>query len=172
MELEQVVELSEAASDRQKRVIGLTTALVAAVLAIVTLMGHRLHTEEIVIQTKAADGWAYYQAKNSRSHMYAADAKLATVLGPAGRAIAAEWERKADEEKRQADEARLANEERDGEIATIARRASLFDASEVFLEVAIVLCSIALLTNRVGYWRASFVGSGLGIAVAAVGLLR
>ena len=64
---------------------GLTMAIVAALLASVTLMGHRLHTEETVQQTKAADGWAFFQAKNNRSHMYAADAKLAELIGPAGR---------------------------------------------------------------------------------------
>jgi Domain of unknown function (DUF4337) len=171
MEPDEVMELSEAASDRQKRVIGLTTAVVAAALAIVTLMGHRLHTEEIVLQTKAADGWAYYQAKNTRSQMYATDAGLAAALGAAGPATA-DWEQKAVEERRQAVEARRENEERDAEITRIAQRASLFDASEVFLEVAIVLCSIALLTSRAGYWRASFVSSGLGIVAAAVGLFR
>src|SRR5258708_3728599 len=82
---------------------------------IVTTMGHRLHTEEIVIQTKAADGWAYYQAKNSRFHMYAADAKIAALIGPQGSAVAADWERKADEEKRQAEEARGMNERLDEE---------------------------------------------------------
>ena len=31
-------------------------AIGAALLAMVTLMGHRLHTEEVVLQTKSADG--------------------------------------------------------------------------------------------------------------------
>jgi hypothetical protein len=172
MEPQEVVELEEAASDHQRRVVGLTTAVGAALLAVVTLMGHRLHTEEIVIQTKAADGWAYYQAKNSRFHMYAADAKIAALIGPQGSAVAADWERKADEEKRQAEEARGANERLDEETVAIARRASLFDAAEVCLEVAIVLCSIALLTGRLAYWRVSFVGSGLGVLIAVFGLIR
>jgi hypothetical protein len=172
MEPQEVVELEEAASDHQKRVVGLTTAVGAALLAVVTLMGHRLHTEEIVMQTKAADGWAYYQAKNSRYHMYAADAKLATLIGPQGSAVAVDWERKADEEKRQAEEVRRANEQLDEETVATARRALLFDAAEVCLEVAIVLSSITLLTGRLGYWRASFVGSGIGVLIALYGLFR
>ena len=64
-----------------QRNIGLTMAIFAACLAVVTLMGHRLHTEEVVLQTQTADGWAYYQAKNTRSQMYAADAKLAGLAG-------------------------------------------------------------------------------------------
>src|SRR5713226_9473996 len=122
MEPQEVIELGEAAKDRQRRIVGLTTAVVAALLAVVTLMGHRLHTEEVVMQTKAADGWAYYQAKNSRSHMYAADAKLAALAGPQGNSVSAEWRQKADDERRQADEIQHANRQLDEETAATARR--------------------------------------------------
>src|SRR5579862_8665486 len=77
METQELEELGEKVHNTVERKIGLTMAVVAALLATVTLMGHRLHTEEVVAQTKAADQWAYYQAKNGRYHMYAADAKLA-----------------------------------------------------------------------------------------------
>jgi len=66
MDEQELFELSDKAHKRVERTIGLTMAIIAACLAMVTLMGHRLHTEETVAQTKAADGWAYYQAKNSR----------------------------------------------------------------------------------------------------------
>src|SRR5215471_8933161 len=99
MEPHEIVEIGEGAADRQRRVVGLTTAVFAALLAVVTLVGHRLHTEEIVLQTRAVDGWAYYQAKNNRAHMYAADSKLAALAGPPGSAIAADWQRKAEEER-------------------------------------------------------------------------
>jgi uncharacterized protein DUF4337 len=172
MESEELLEIAERANDRSKRAVGLTTAVGAALLALVTLMGHRLHTEEVVLQTKAADGWAYYQAKNTRSQMYATDAKLAELAGPPGAAVAAEWRKKADDERRQADQIRHDNEERDGETSVIARRATFFDASEVFLEVAIVLCSITLLTDRPMYWRLSFIGTALGVLTAAIGVFR
>jgi uncharacterized protein DUF4337 len=58
-------------------------------------MGHRLHTEEVVLQTKAADGWAFYQAKNNRYHMYTTDAKLAALIGtPAAAPLVVEWTKK------------------------------------------------------------------------------
>jgi len=70
--------------------IGLTMAIVAALLASVDAHGHRLHTEETVQQTKSADG-GVFQAKNNRSHMYATDAKLAELIGPQGASVAKEW---------------------------------------------------------------------------------
>jgi hypothetical protein len=135
-------------------------------------MGHRLHTEETVEQTKAADGWAFYQAKNGRFHMYAADAKLAELLGPQGASIAKEWRKKAEEEKADAETIRHDNEKLDEETHTIARRATFFDASEICLEVAIVLCSVALLTGTLFFWRLSFLGTAVGVVVAAAGFLR
>ncbi len=172
MEPQELAEVSEKAHGKIERSIGLTMAIVAALLASVTLMGHRLHTEETVEQTKSADGWAYYQAKNGRYHMYAADARLAELIGAQGAAVGAEWTRTAEREKKEAEEIRRSNEKLDEETQTIARRATFFDAAEICLEVAIVLCSIALLTGSLLFWRISFVGTAIGVAIAAMGFFK
>jgi hypothetical protein len=170
MEPKELMEMQENARESHQRVVGLTTAVVAALLAAVVLMGHRLNTEEIVMQTKSADGWAYYQAKNTRAQMYATDAQLATLSGPTGAALAATWSQKADEEKASADQIRKDNETRDEETNSIARRGAFFDAGEVCLEMAIVLCSIALLADNKFFWRISFIGSLAGVGLAVWGL--
>ena len=51
MESNELWEPAEHAPPAVQRIIGVTMALFAACLAIVTLMGHRLHTEEVVLQT-------------------------------------------------------------------------------------------------------------------------
>src|SRR5580704_11306388 len=48
--------------------VSLTMAVLAVMVAVVTLLGHRAHTEEVVQQAKASDQWAFYQAKNIRRH--------------------------------------------------------------------------------------------------------
>ena len=170
MESEELMELREKVGEQSgNRRIGLTMAVFAAFLAMVTLMGHRLHTEEVVLQTKVVDGWAYYQAKNTRSQMYAADARLAELQGAAGATLARAWTEKAREEKAQSDDIRRDTEALDHETQTTARRANLFDGSEVFLEVSIVLCSIALLTGGTRFWRVSFVGAAIGLVASAMG---
>lgn len=171
METKELMELQENARESHQRVVGLTTAVVAALLAAVVLTGHRLNTEEIVMQTKSADGWAYYQAKNTRAQMYATDAQLATLSGTSGAALAATWSLKADEEKASADQIRKENEARDEETNAIARRGTFFDAGEVCLEMAIVLCSIALLADNRFFWRVSFVGTLAGVGLAVWGFL-
>jgi hypothetical protein len=172
MEAQELTEAVEHAHGTHGRSIGLTMGVVAALLASVTLMGHRLHTEETVQQTKAADGWAFFQAKNNRYHMYAADAKLAELIGPQGASQAKEWRLKAEEEKRDADTIRADNEKLDEETHAVARRATFFDGAEIFLEIAIVLCSISLLTGTEIFWKISFGSAALGLGVALFGLFR
>jgi len=172
MEARELTAASEQARTKTGRTIGLTMAIVAALLASITLMGHRLHTEETVQQTKAADGWAFFQAKNIRSHMYATDAKLAELIGPQGASVAKEWRRKAEEEQREAESIKAENEKLVEQTHATARRATFFDAAQICLEIAIVLCGIALLTGSPLFWKVSFVGTAIGMAVAAAGLLR
>jgi len=170
MDAQELLELREKSSHHFERRIGVTMAVFAALLAAVTLMGHRLHTEEVVLQTKTADGWAYFQAKNSRAQMYAADATLAELQGANGQSAAAAWKTKAESERKDAEDIRHENEALDHETQTAARRATRFDGAEICLEVAIVLCSIGLLTGAGVYWQLSFVPALLGLALAATGV--
>ena len=48
--------------------VSVTMAILAVLVAVVSLLGHRSHTEEVVLQAKSSDQWAYYQAKNIRRH--------------------------------------------------------------------------------------------------------
>src|SRR5436190_1099696 len=154
MESEELIEIGKEAGGAMERFIGVTMAVTAAFLAMVTLMGHRLHTEEVVMQTKAADQWAYYQAKNNRSHMYENDSKLAELTGAVASApVVAAWKKKSEEERGQADTIRDDAEELDRDTERTARRANFFDIVEICFEVGIVLSSIALLTISARFRR-------------------
>ena len=48
--------------------ITLTMAVLAVLVATVSLLGHRTHTEEVILQNKVTDQWSYYQAKKIRQH--------------------------------------------------------------------------------------------------------
>src|ERR1035438_2212397 len=50
--------------------ISVTMAILAVLVAVVSLLGHRSHTEEVLFQARASDQWSYYQAKNIRRHNY------------------------------------------------------------------------------------------------------
>jgi len=72
MESEELKELHEHAEhakhDPSMAPVSLSMAVLAVLVAVVSLLGHRAHTEEVVLQAKSSDQWAYYQAKNIRRH--------------------------------------------------------------------------------------------------------
>src|SRR6266851_9208213 len=60
--------------------ISVTMAILAVFVAIVSLLGHRAHTEELLLQNRATDQWAYYQAKNIRRHNYEMGRDLLSIV--------------------------------------------------------------------------------------------
>jgi hypothetical protein len=163
METGEIKEFSEKAKESGEKTIGLTMAIIAVLLAFATMLGHRTHTEEVLIQTKANDQWAYYQAKTIRSHMYEANSEMTRLIkGDAG--VAEDFRRKSEDQKHGAEAVRTKAEDLEREVDFTSRRAGRFDTSEIFLEIAIVLCSITLLTGTRLYWRISFLSSAIGIA--------
>jgi uncharacterized protein DUF4337 len=163
LEVEEIKESSEKAKESGEQTIGLTMAIMAVLLAFATMLGHRTHTEEVLIQTKANDQWAYYQAKNIRSHMYQANYEMAELIrGDAS--VAEDFRKKSEDQKQGAEVVHAKAEDLEREVEVATRRAGRFDTSEIFLEIAIVLCSITLLTGTRAYWRISFISSAVGIA--------
>jgi hypothetical protein len=168
---EELSELKEHAEHGQNNPalapVSVTMAILAVLVAVVTLLGHRAHTEEVVLQAKASDQWAYYQAKNIRRHEdeIAADVTSvqpttdATALAKVQGKYSGEAARYKDEQKEIEDKAR----EMEGEVATERNRADRYDLAEVFLEVGLVITSITLLSGRRLFWL-------LGIALALIGI--
>lgn len=147
--------------------VTLTMAILAVLVAVASLLGHRSHTEEILLQNKATDQWGFYQAKNIRLHLdeFAAssfglmETKDAEAAAKLKEKYGSEAERYRDELKDiQAEAKKL-----EAEIETTTVRANRFDLGEVFMEIALVVTSITLLTRRKAFWY-------LGLACAAVGL--
>jgi hypothetical protein len=131
-----------------------------------------MHTEEVVLQTRVNDQWAYYQAKNIRRHMYDADAQLAALSGAQGARLADNFRRSAQQQRSEADKIQHDANDLEQETLAAARRAGYFDAAEIFLEIAIVLCSIALLAESLLFWRASFAATVIGVVIELWPLLH
>src|ERR1700748_2620996 len=62
--------------------VTITMAIVAVLVATVSLLGHRAHTEEVILQNKVSDQWAYYQAKNIRRHTDEQFADMVSIATP------------------------------------------------------------------------------------------
>jgi hypothetical protein len=175
-ELSELQEHAEHAKhDPSLAPISVTMAILAVVVAVVTLLGHRAHTEEVVLQAKSSDQWAYYQAKNIRRHEDEIFSDLTSVEATTDAAAVAKLREKysgeaaryKDEQKEIEDKAR----EMEAEVATERNRADRFDLAEVFLEVGLVITSITLLSGRRIFWWLGILLGVVGIVIASSGFL-
>jgi hypothetical protein len=155
--------------------VSLSMAVLAVLVAVVSLLGHRSHIEQVLAQSKASDQWAYYQAKGIRRHTYEIFAELMSTTTTKDPARAEEdrekfsqqAERYRDEQKEIETEARKLEQE----VMVAGRKANRFNIGEVFLEVALVVTSITLLTANRGYWVMGLLLAAVGVMVAATGFL-
>jgi hypothetical protein len=173
-ELQELQEHAEHAShNRDLAPVSLTMAILAVVVATVSLLGHRAHTEEVILQNKVSDQWAYYQAKNIRRHADEQLSDLASAvaasdpdkLAKVREKYQSEAERYRDEQKEAESKARETEQETERE----RRRADRFDLGEVFLEIALVITSITLLSGRFVFWHAGILLGLVGAGLAATG---
>ncbi len=174
MESNEVHELHEHAEHGREpgmAPVSFTMALLAVLVAVVTLLGHRSHTEEILLQNKTTDEWAYYQAKNlRRNNLEALRDMMGALQGKdPEKAEAVQKKFDASIEKYGDDQKEIQQEARnlESELKQTARRADRFDISEVLLEIGLVITSITLLTGRRFYWKLGMAFGTLGIIAAA-----
>jgi hypothetical protein len=151
--------------------VTLTMAVLAVLVATVSLLGHRTHTEEIILQNKVTDQWAYYQAKNIRRHTDELFADLTTVIASKDAEAAAKLHEKyraeADRYKEDQKELDAKARELEKDADLTRRKADRFDLGEVFLEIALVITSITLLSGRRIFWYFGLFMATAGIVVAA-----
>ena len=151
--------------------VSLTMAVLAVLVATVSLLGHRSSTEEVILQNKVTDQWSYYQAKNIRLHTDELFADLAGVVASKDTEAAARVQEKyrAEVERNREDKKELESKARelDHEFELTHSRTNRFDLGEVFLEVALVITSITLLSGRRIFWRVGLLFGAAGIVIAA-----
>jgi hypothetical protein len=175
-ELHEMQEHAEhSAHDPTLLPVTFTMAVLAVVLAAVTLLGHRAHTEELLFQSKATDQWAYFQAKNIRQHTYQLFLDLLSVTAVKDAEQAAAVREKYAHEVERSDEQLKEIETEahalEAEVAHEQRRANRFDLGEVCLEAAIVIASLTLLTKRREFWQLGILMGVVGVAIALTGFV-
>src|SRR5215470_11013680 len=94
MNSEELKESAEEARHSGLKAIGLTMAIVAVLLAMATLLGHRAHTEEVVLQGDRNTQWVNFDTKRMQRTLHEDSADLAAML-PNGDKLAEKFKEKA-----------------------------------------------------------------------------
>jgi hypothetical protein len=175
-EAHELQEHAEHAShDASMRPVAFTMSVLAVLVAITTVLGHRTHTEAVLNQNKATDQWNEYQAKKIRSYNTGLAADMLSVLTLSDKDAEkkleklysdhqAKWNHDLDEQQKKA-------QELEEEVRAAEKRASRFDLAEALLEIGLVVTSVTLLTQRRLYWYFGLVFAASGILSALSVLL-
>ncbi len=154
--------------------ISLAISILAVLVAMVTVLGHRSHTEAILMQSRAADQWSLYQAKKIRMDSLSVTIDLIPLqsfANPAGAAAKLEeykthvqkWKTDLAEEQQKA-------REYENEVHLAERRAGHYDLGEALLQISVVLASITLFTRRRSYFFLGLTIGGIGLVIASLAL--
>ncbi|HKM67966.1 MAG TPA: DUF4337 domain-containing protein [Candidatus Acidoferrum sp.] len=153
--------------------VAITISILAVLVAMATLMGHRSSIEVVLLQTQASDQWAYYQAKNSRLHEMQGVVDLLGVLPAMEKektnALREKYTKEIERYDKEKEEISDKAKELESERAVVGRREDRFDASEVILEIGLIVCSLTLLTKRKFFWRSGIVVGVVGFIVGLSG---
>lgn len=167
--LEELREHAEHAGSSFDKRVAVTMAAIAAILAIVSVLGHLEATEELLNQQRSSDQWAFYQAKSIRRYQSDVAKDILTNLGKpeAGEKYAANAERYQKEGEEIQEKAKEYQKESD----MAGRKALRFHLGEIFLEIAIVFASLAILTKKELFWGTAVASSLVGVGIALTEML-
>lgn len=155
--------------------VSLAISILAVLVAMVTVLGHRTHTEAVLQQARASDQWNEYQAKKTRQTEYTLASKQLTSLSPTispdlqktlddYKAHIKKWDEELPEEQKQA-------EEFQADVTKAEHQAAHYDLGEALLEIAVVLSSITLLTRQKAFFLGGLALGITGAVIAATALL-
>ena len=187
IELDKVREAIDEAVERDGghllRGIALSTALLAAIGAIASLLAGSTVNEALVLkseatqlQAQASDQWSYYQAKGIKAAIAgSAVASFAAAGKAAPDSLVAIGTRQLREQREISDKARALEHERDirdHEADILLARHHRFAYSVALLQVSIALGAVAALTRRKPVWAFSALIGTIGVGLLIVAMTR
>jgi len=150
--------------------LALTTVILAVCATLATFKGGGHSTRSVLRQSQASDKWSHYQAKSIKGNLYEMQRdtleleakKHAAGAEALDQALAENAKRiaKYDAEKAQLlDDAHRLEAERDD----ASRHSQAFGMAVIFLQIAILLSSVAALMKKKPLWLASVVVGAVGL---------
>ncbi|HEX9020414.1 MAG TPA: DUF4337 domain-containing protein [Nitrospirota bacterium] len=153
--------------------LALTTVVFAVCATLSTLKGGGYGSKAVLSQAQASDNWSYYQAKSIKGYVYDLQKEkfeMDLKAARASRSLAAEYRQKIGS---YADKIRKYDEEK----ADILKKAQALEAARddaqkhsgafgmaaMFLQIAILLSSIAALMKQKYFWFLGVAAGGFGL---------
>jgi hypothetical protein len=167
-------EMREGGESGMRRV-SLAISVLAVFVAMVTVLGHRTHTEAVLMQTRAADQWNQLQAQKIRQTEDTNTVVLLSDQPSSNQADVqkhiADYRLHIEKYKTEIPEEQEKAQDLQRETSLSEHRADRYDLGEALLEIAVVLSSITLLTRQHTYFILGLILGFAGLIAAASALL-
>jgi hypothetical protein len=173
-ELEIHHEHEHGEADPLAKTIGIMASLLAVMLAIVTIMSHRAHTEGVLLKTDANDKWSYYQASRIKYHNLELGEDLLNAMPsrtPEAEKILARYEKDKDKYTKQAEKIKEEANKLEEDTGMLEKRALKYDYGEGLLEIGLILTSLYFISKSKMFPGVGLVASLAGIGMALLGFL-
>ena len=168
MEANEAQELQEQAENAEHakslRPVAFTMSLLAVLVAVTTVVGHRTHTEAVLNQAKKNRAYDTDLATKLLDDLTVSDKDAAKKDAKEWAGHQAKWADDLEKEKKVA-------EGFEEEVKLAEHKADYFDFGEALLEIGLVISSVTLLTRSRIYWYFGIVASTIGVASAVWGFL-
>ncbi len=155
--------------------LALTTVIFAVCATLSTLKGGGFSTRSVISQAQASDQWAYYQAKSLKGYVYdlqkdKLELELKAIKTKLSRYVVSDYEKKIeayaekiekyDKEK---EEIKKKAEELEAKREEARKHSSAFGLAAMFLQIAILLSSIAALMKQKYFWYLGMLSGTIGV---------
>ncbi len=167
--------MSEETKELWLNYLALTTVVFAVCATLSTLKGGGFSTRSVMSQSQASDQWSYYQAKSIKGYIYdlqreKLELELKALKATGARAAAGDYEKKmaaygekVEKYDREKDEIKQKAEELEKRRDDAQRHSGAFGMAAMFLQIAILLSSIAALMKQKYFWFLGMAGGCFGL---------
>jgi Domain of unknown function (DUF4337) len=153
---EQTHETAKHSGQRWISWVALSTAILAVLAAIASLLSGEHANEAMMSQIEAADQWSYYQSKSIKAAVL--DAKTAfSGAEAAEQSTRTRYEKEQEEIKSEAEQKQAAAKAYFHKHEVFARGVTMF-------QIAIAIAAISALTRKRSFWIVSLVFGAFGCA--------
>ncbi len=165
---------SEHAIDPTGQSVGVLAAVLAVLLAVVTIASHRTHTAAIMHKSAANDAWTYYQSTRVKYHSLELGENLIAVIGTNNEASAkmlADYAKQKSKYDKQQEQISAEARKDDEDAEKDEHRALRYDIGEGMLEIGLVLSSLYFISRKKMFPVLGVIAGLAGVVFAATGLL-
>lgn len=163
--------------------LALTTVILAVCATLSTFKGGGYSTRSVMSQTQASDQWAYFQSKSIKSYMYEMqkdklELEFRASTGKLSNDVTAEYLKRIDDygkkiAKYDKEKSEIQNEAKRFESVRndAQKHSQIFGIAVIYLQIAILLSSIAALIKKKVLWLLGVVVGLAGVVYFANGFL-